>query len=159
LRIQKAMPGHVAKHFPAFKAASEATFPVCTIGIITTLGVRFFRVLPARRWQCKNPKTYAQQRCEQVVGKIALKWVFGSQLLRLRSVLSRHRRVLSHVAGARLRGARRNFRQYPLAANGLYVFVFGSLSAWCCSTILVTARRRREGEFDMLKKASPAQCE
>ena len=58
-----------------------------------------------RKWQRKNQKTYAQMECEQVVGKFALKWFFGSQLLRPRPVLSRHRIVLSHVAGARLRGA------------------------------------------------------
>jgi hypothetical protein len=50
------------------------------------------------RWQRKKRKTYAQKRCEQVVGNFALKWFFGSQLLRLRPLLSRLRIVLSHVS-------------------------------------------------------------
>jgi hypothetical protein len=48
--------------------------------------------------QHKNRKTYAPIACEQVVGKFALKWFFGSQLLRPPSVLCRRRTVLSHVA-------------------------------------------------------------
>jgi hypothetical protein len=52
----------------------------------------------ARYWQRKNEKTYAQIECEQLVGKLALKWFFGSQLLRLRPRLLRPRIVLSHVA-------------------------------------------------------------
>jgi hypothetical protein len=62
----------------------------------------------AQRWQRKNQKTYAQLGCEQLVGKFALKWFLRSQLLRPRSVLSRVRFVLSHVAGATLRAARSN---------------------------------------------------
>jgi hypothetical protein len=48
-------------------------------------------------WQQKNEETYTHARCEQLVGKFALKWFFGSQLLRPHPVLVRFATVLFHV--------------------------------------------------------------
>jgi hypothetical protein len=68
------------------------------IGKTTEQAFRFSTPKFTQNWQRKNQKTYAQIGCEQVVGKLALKWFFGSQLLRPRSVLQRLRFVLCHVA-------------------------------------------------------------
>jgi hypothetical protein len=99
LRVfEKARPSLYRNFRHRRQLASEASFP--EVYYREKYGLRVKNPAPKfpEIWQRKNPKTYAQIGCEQVVGKFALKWFFGSQLLRASPILNRLRIVLSHVA-------------------------------------------------------------
>src|SRR6185295_10432877 len=93
--------------------ASQADHPACSSRVTTIANAHRLPPDSDSPWQRKNQKTYAPIGCEQVVGKFALKWFFGSQLLRPRPDHSRRRVVLSHVTSARLSPVRRNASYYP----------------------------------------------
>lgn len=86
-------------------------------------------------WQQKNAKTYAHGGCEQLGRKLALKWFFGSQLLRPSSVLLRFATVLFHAFD--------DPRAYPAATPSIDL----STPDTCESPLLSLARLMPEPRF------------
>jgi hypothetical protein len=125
--------------------------PARSIGEITATAPRFFPPDPESLWQCKKPKTYAHPRCEQLVGKLALKWFFGSQLLRPRSVLSRHRSPFFPMSLEPGSAAPAVTAVSSPSSPTVYISpFFNSYLRLVAFMNFVTARRRREGDVDML---------